>query len=124
MAKAGVTVWAGRVISALPLLLFAFGIVFGLTQQQAMRDGMAKMGWPADMGWYIVGLEAVSALLYAIPKTSVLGAVMLTGYLGGAIATHLRIHDPMVVMPAIVALVVWLGIYLREPRLRKILPFR
>lgn len=69
-------------------------------------------------------LELACAVFYAIPRTAVLGAVLLTGYLGGAIATHVRIGDPASVGPLILALIAWGGLYLREQRLRALLPIR
>jgi hypothetical protein len=68
-------------------------------------------------------LELSCVILYAIPQTAILGAVLLTGYLGGAIATHVRVHDNFI-SPAIGGILVWLGVYLRDPRVRALLPIR
>jgi hypothetical protein len=81
------------------------------------------MGYPPSANLLIPILEAICAVLYMIPQTSVLGAVLLTGYLGGATASHIRIGEAPIV-PLVVAAFVWLGIYLREPRLRAVLPLR
>jgi hypothetical protein len=69
-------------------------------------------------------IEICCALLYAIPRTAVLGAVLLTGYLGGAIATHVRVGDPSFVTPLVLGMIAWAGLYLRDPRLRALLPLR
>ena len=69
-------------------------------------------------------VEMCCAILYIIPATSILGAILMTGYLGGATATHVRLLDPAFIAPVIVGILVWLGLLLREPRLRALLPFR
>jgi DoxX-like family len=115
--------WAGVIISALPAILFFVTGVFPFINPAAAAEGTAHMGYPAHLGVVISILEIGCAIIYVIPRTSVLGAVLLTGYLGGATASHIRIGEPPV-LPLVVAALVWLGIYLREPRLRSVLPLR
>ena len=84
---------------------------------------------PLYRGWSILGLilgilEISCTLIYIIPRTAVLGAILLTGYLGGATATHVRISDPKVVVPIIVGILIWLGLFLRDRRVRALIPFR
>jgi hypothetical protein len=84
---------------------------------------MAKLGWSDKLAIALGVTEILSTILYLIPQTSVLGAILVTGYMGGAIATHLRIGEPFFVQAGI-GVFVWLGLYLREPRLRALLPLR
>jgi hypothetical protein len=115
--------WTGIIISALPSILFIVTGVFPFINPAAAQAGTAHMGYPASVGVVISVLEIGCVILYMIPQTSVLGAVLLTGYLGGATASHIRIGEPPL-LPLVVAAFVWLGIYLREPRLRAVLPLR
>jgi hypothetical protein len=121
--KADKTTWAGRVLTVLTLPVFLGGIYMMLTKNPQALEGMAKVGWPASAVPTILTLEIVCLALYLIPPTAVLGAVLLTGYLGGAVATHLRAGESPA-MPIVVGALVWAGIYLREPRLWKLLPIR
>lgn len=115
--------WAGRVLSALTAPLFLMGVYMMLTKDPRALEGLVKYGWPESAVTTIALLELVSLVLYLVPPTSVLGATLLTGYLGGAVATHLRAGEPAV-MPVVVGVVVWGGLWLREPRLRALLPLR
>ena len=114
---------AGIIISALVSILFLMGPAFVFINPAAAAKGTEHMGYPPSANLLIPILEIVCAILYMIPQTSVLGAVLLTGYLGGATASHIRIGEPPIA-PLVVAAFVWLGIYLREPRLRTLLPLR
>ena len=115
--------WTGRVLSTLAVLMMASGAIMKLMKPEFQIEGMEKLGWPERYAVVLGILELTCTLIYAIPRTSVLGAVLLTGYLGGAIATHLRVGDP-VFGPLIPAAFIWAGLYLREPRLRTLLPLR
>lgn len=116
--------WTGRVISALLVLLLVPGIVMGFTHNPQALEGMKKFGWTEDALVLTAVLMMISAVLYLIPQTAVLGAIILTGYLGGAVATHLRIHDPGWPLPVVSGILVWLALYLRDPRLRELVPLR
>lgn len=116
-------VWTGRVLSALPALLLLFSAAMKFRQPPELIEGLGRMGWPTSLAAPLGVVELIATLLYIIPQTSVLGAILLTGYLGGAIATHVRIADPFLPQAA-VGVVIWLGIYLREPRLWPLLPLR
>jgi hypothetical protein len=120
-SKAGL--WTGRVLSALAILLFFFTAAFGMLKPEVSRQGFAHYGYPDGAMLRITIVEVVCAVLYAIPRTSVFGAILLTGYLGGATATHVRVSEPFF-LPIIVGVVVWLGLYLREQRLRALVPLR
>jgi DoxX-like family len=115
--------WAGRIVTALPVLLFVFTGMFGLRKPDIAREGFAHYGYPAGALVRITIVELACAIVYAIPRTSVLGAILLTGYLGGATATHVRVGEPFF-LPIVVGVVVWLGIFLRDGRLRVLIPLR
>lgn len=119
-------VWAGRVVSALPVLLLTMSAVMKFSGDPEMLKGFTGMfGYPADTLVPIGVVELACVVLYAIPHTAVLGAVLLTGYLGGAIATHVRIDDTAnIVSPVIAGVLVWLGLWLRDRRVRDLLPLR
>lgn len=116
-------VWAGRVLSALPALMLLFSAGMKLAGPPALADGFKHLGYPLSMAVGLGILELSCTLLYLIPRTAVLGAILLTGYLGGAVATHLRVGDPFIA-PALLGVVVWGGLFLRDARLRALIPLR
>jgi hypothetical protein len=122
-AASGKAVWTGRVITAVVSLLFLFSAGMKFVGGADVRQGMAHLGLPEPMIIPLGILEAACTVIYLIPATSVLGAILLAGYIGGAICTHWRVGDPFLPQVAI-GLVVWLGIYLREPRLKALIPLR
>jgi len=115
--------WAGYILSALPVPLLLMSAVMKFLQPPDVVEGFTHLGWPADLAVALGILEVTCTVLYAIPRTAVLGAILLTGYLGGAIATHVRIGEPFWVQ-ALLGVVVWLGLYLRDRRLRELIPLR
>ena len=115
--------WAGRIISALPVLLMLFGAVLAVVKPATITEGMARYGYPERYAHRILIVEMACVALYAIPQTAVLGAILLTGYLGGATATHVRAAEPFI-MPVIVGVLVWLGLFFRDARVRTLIPFR
>src|SRR5947207_12090866 len=83
--------WTGRIISAIPVLMMgALGLVMFFAFPEKVTEGMTKYGYPTNVGRPLLIAEVVCALLYLVPQTAVLGAILLTGYLGGAVATHVR----------------------------------
>jgi DoxX-like family len=116
--------WAGRIISALPVVLMVFGGAFGVLKPDVVVPGFAHFGYPERLLLPICIVEIACAIVYAIPRTSVLGAILLTGYLGGATATHVRIGDPLFFIPVILGVLVWGGLFLRDDRLRALIPLR
>lgn len=119
----GKVVWIGRVITGIVSLLFLFSAGMKFVGGAEVKEGMAHLGLPESMIIPLGILEAACTVIYLIPATSALGAVLLAGYIGGAICTHWRVGDPFLPQVAI-GLVVWLGIYLREPRLKALIPIR
>ena len=116
-------IWGGRVISGLLACLLAMSAAMKLVGGREVIEGFARMGLPESLRVPLGVLELVCVLVYAFPATSVMGAILLTGYVGGAIVTHLRIGEPVVFQIAL-GLLVWLGLYLRESRLKSLLPLR
>jgi DoxX-like family len=118
---------AGRVLGGLVVLFLLFDGAMKLVPLAAVMDTMAQLGWPADAATArMLGLLTIAcALLYAVPRTSVLGAILLTGYLGGAVATHARIGSPLfshVLFGVYLGAMAWGGLWLRDPRLRALIP--
>ena len=114
----------GRAIfSGLALLVFALTAMLGMLNPAAAAQASAHYGYPDGSMARIAIVELVCVLLYAIPRTSVLGAILLTGYLGGAISTHVRAGEPFI-LPLAVGVIIWLGLFLRDARLRDLLPLR
>ena len=121
--KPGKKAKIGFVMSVLAVLPFVPSAIMKFTGSPQLVEGWNHFAWPANMVIPIAIIEAASVVLYLIPRFSVLGAILLTGYLGGAMATHLRLGEP-VVMHVILGILVWGGLYLRDARLRELIPFR
>lgn len=117
------TFWAGWLLTIPPVALLLFSASMKLSGSPEAAKGFEHLGWSMDKALTLAVLEITSTLLFLIPQTAVLGAVLLTGYMGGAIATHLRLGEPVIIQTAI-GVVVWLALFVREPRLRALLPFR
>lgn len=116
--------WAGRALSGLAVLFLGFDAIFKLVASEAAASASAQLGWSASKIFGLGVLELVCLAAYVVPRTRVLGAVLWTGYLGGAIATHLRIDDPLfshTLFPIYVAALIWGGLWLRDRRVRALL---
>ena len=123
VAAGGTMVWIGRAVSALISLLFALSAGMKLKGGAEVLQGMAHLGLPESLMVPLGILEISCVAIYLIPATSVLGAILLTGYIGGAILAHLRIGEP-IFMQVTLGGCVWLGLYLRENRLKQLIPVR
>lgn len=117
-------VLTGRVISGFAALFLLTDGVMLIARFKPYVDGLVQFGYPAHLAVPIGVALTVATLLYVLPRTSVLGAIILTGYLGGAAASHIRMEDPLFGTSIVFGVLVWLGLYLREPRLRALVPFR
>ncbi|MDB4969678.1 MAG: rane protein [Myxococcales bacterium] len=116
--------WTGRVLSALPVLGMLVSAAVKLSHQPKMVEVFTgKLGYSESALKGIAALELICVVLYAIPRTAVFGAILLTAYLGGAVATHVRVSDPFSA-PIILGVLAWIGLWLREPRLRQLAPLR
>ncbi len=117
-------VWAGRVLSTILVLLMLLDGIMKLWKPPEVVKATVELGYPEDVILGLGILVLVCTVLYAIPRTAVLGAVLLTGWLGGATASHLRHGDPLLfdVIPAVFGALVWGALYLRDARVRALLP--
>jgi DoxX-like family len=119
---------ASYVMSGLVILFLLFDAGIKLVPLDVVTQASAELGLPTDPGFArtLAILTLIGVVLYAIPRTSVLGAILLTGYMGGAIATHLRIGSPLfshVLFGFYLGVLIWGGLYLRDVRVRKLIPF-
>jgi hypothetical protein len=115
--------WAGWILSVLPALLLIFSAVMKFLAPPSVVQGFVHLGYPAGIAFGLGIIELACTAVYLIPCTSVLGAILLTGYLGGATASTLRVGDPYLMTP-ILGVLLWGGLYLRDPRLRVLIPLR
>ena len=122
-AQANKLIWAGRILSALPVFALLGSGVMKLTQSPQVIENLTKFGYQPGQIVSIGIVEILCTILYLIPRTSVLGAILLTGYLGGATATHVRISDAFIA-PVLVGAMVWGGLFFRDPRIRALIPLR
>ena len=114
----------GWELSGLLGAMLTLSATFKFVQPEDLqKEFVGRLGYPASTGVPIGVTKLSCVVLFLIPQTSVLGAILLTGYLGGAVATHVRVHD-LFIGPVIFGVVAWLALYLREPRIRELLPFR
>ncbi|HKD81967.1 MAG TPA: DoxX family protein [Candidatus Angelobacter sp.] len=115
--------WTGRIISGLIVLFLLSTSIYGITNAAKLAPQAAKYGYPEGAMLKIQITCIICALLYAFPRTAILGAILLTGYLGGATSTHVRASEPFF-FPILVAVLAWGAIFLRDERLRALLPLR
>jgi len=125
MSGANRTVTIGRVLSALAILFLTFDVAIKLVQLPVVGETLTQLGYPGDLGLTIGIVELVCLVLYIVPRTAVLGAILWTAVFGGAVATHIRVDSPLfshVLFGVYLGLLLWGGLYLRNPRLRDLLP--
>jgi hypothetical protein len=119
--------WAGRFLSGFAVLFLLFDATIKVLQLPVAVQGTTQLGYPESVIFGLGLVQLVCLAVYLVPRTSLLGAVLWTGYLGGAIATHVRIGNPLfshILFPTYVAAFLWAGLWLRDERLRAVLPFR
>lgn len=117
--------WAGRILSGLAAAFLAVDAVVKLLQLEPAIKGTAELGYPVGVVFPLGIVLAICVGLYIVPRTRVLGAILLTGYLGGAVATHVRVSGPLashVLSPVYFGVVLWLGLWLRDSKLRALVP--
>jgi len=118
--------WTGRILSALVVLFLIFDGVTKAMKVRMVTEAMAPLGLPMSLTVPIGVILLACTALYVIPSTSILGAILLTGYLGGAVMIQLRVGNPLysqTLFPVYFGVLLWLGVYLREARLRALIPF-
>lgn len=116
-------VLAGKIISILCILFLLFDAIMKVIKESHSIEGSAQLGWPVDQVQSIGITLLIATILYAVPRTAILGAILLTGYLGGAIAIMVRAGEPLY-FASVFGILVWAGLYLRDERLRKLIPFK
>ena len=116
--------WTGRVMSALPILLVLMSSIMKLMKLPGVVEGFARAGLAGHLILPVGIIELVCVVVYAIPRTSVLGAILMTGLLGGATVTTLRVGNPTYPMPVVLGMLAWGGLYLRDLRVRQLIPLR
>jgi len=127
MAQASVSkgaLWTGRVMSALPVFIVLMGSVMKLMRLPAVHEGFARAGLSDSLIVPVGLIELICVITYVIPATAVLGAILMTGLLGAACLTSLRIADPTYPLPVILGMLAWGGLFMRDPRVRALIPFR
>ena len=119
-----IRLWAGRIISALAGLFLLIDGIMKLVKPPIVVEATVKLGYPESVILGLGGVLLACTILYLVPRTAVLGAILLTGYLGGAIATHVRVGDAYfsIIFPLILGAMLWGGLYLRNERLRSLVP--
>ncbi len=117
-------IWAGRVISAIPVLLMLFSGVLKLMKPPSLVQGFAQAGFAENLIIIIGVLECLSCVVYMIPRTAVLGAILMTGYLGGATVTNMRAGSMAYILTVLLGVFVWGGLFFRDARIRALLPLR
>ena len=119
--------WAGRIMSGLGVAFLLMDGVMKLFKPAVVREAFCRLGYPESEIIGVGVLLLMCTALYLIPRSSIFGAILLTGFLGGAVATHVRVGDPLlshVLFPTYIAALLWVGLYLREPRLRALVPLK
>jgi hypothetical protein len=118
--------WAGIVVSGVVVVFLIFDAVIKLIPLEVVNETMTQLGYPAGLARGLGVITLVCTILYILPRTSVLGAILLTAYLGGAVATHVRISNPLfshTLFGVYLGAMIWGGLYLRDRRLRELIPF-
>lgn len=116
--------WTSYVLSALPVLFMTMSSAMKLVHPPMIVEGFAKNGMTVTDVTVLGVIELLCVVVYLIPRTAVLGAVLVTGYLGGAIMVHVRAHETALVTPLILGMCAWGGLFMRDPRIRELLPLR
>src|SRR5215467_11700750 len=116
--------WAGRLITAFTVAFLLFDTMVKVLNLPVAVEGTVRLGYPAGLVMYIGIVELICLALYLYPRTAVLGAILLTGYLGGATATQVRVGDPWFIFPVVVGVLVWAGLFLRNGRLHPLFPLQ
>lgn len=124
VAKTSGSVWGGRILSGAPALFLAVDGVMKLFKPAVVVEGTVQLGFPESSIIALGIVLLISTILYAAPRTAILGAILLTGYLGGAVATHVRVRDSWfnILFPVVFGALLWGGLWLRNSRVRNLLP--
>ncbi len=121
------SLWAGRIISLLVILFMLFDGVIHIMKIPAVTQSFVQLGYSLNVITPLAVIELLCVLLYVIPRTSILGAILLTGYLGGAVDSNVRAGNPLfsfILFPVYIGVLMWGGLYLRSKRLRSLVPIK
>ena len=113
--------WSGRIIGTLPVLLILFASVIKLMHSPAVVEGFRKAGFSEHLILVVGVVELICSIVYLIPATRVLGAILLTGLMGGATATNVRVGDPSYIVTIVFGILIWAGLFMRDIRVREFL---
>jgi len=116
--------WTGYILTALIALFLLFDCSVKILRLTTAMEANARLGYPASVILPIGIAELICLILFIVPRTSILGAILLTGYLGGATATQVRLEDPWFFFPIVIGILAWAGLFLRDARLRSLVPLR
>jgi|SRR5215472_16858694 len=116
--------WPGRIITGLTVLFLIFDAIVKVLKLPVAVEGTVRLGYPARLVLAIGLAELLCLATYLYPRTAVLGAILLTGYLGGATATQVRVENPWFAFPIVIGVLVWAGLFLRNERLRDLVPIQ
>jgi DoxX-like protein len=125
--RSSVMLWTGRVMSAIVVLFLLMDAGMKLADVAPVKEAAQQLGWPLTLDRVLGVIDLACLVLYAVPRTAVLGAILMTGLLGGAIAAHLRLLDPLfthTLFGVYLGLLAWGGLWLRDARLRALIPLR
>ena len=120
-------IWAGWIITGLISAFMLLDAAMKLAKPKPVIDAFARTGWPTELSATLGVILLVSTVLYLIPRTEILGAILLTGYLGGAVATNLRLENPLfsnTLFPVYFGVLVWGGLWLRDRKIQELIPMR
>ena len=123
-APSAAVLWVSRVLSGLVVGMLVLSAAFKVSGSEKVAEGFARAGFSLHLLPVLAAIELTCALLYAIPRTAVLGAILVTGYFGGAIVTHLRAGETALVTPLLLGVLAWAGLFLRDARVRALIPLR
>ncbi len=126
MATSTTMLWSGRIMTALPVLFLLLDAGIHIANIPVVVETMAGLGWAADKGPLLGIIELICLALYIMPRTSIIGAILLTGYLGGAVATNVRVDNPLFsheLFPVYIGVLLWGGLYLRKEQVRALFSF-
>ncbi|MGC2617487.1 MAG: DoxX family protein [Acidobacteriaceae bacterium] len=119
--------WSGRILTGLIAAFMLLDAIMKFVKPKPVADAFLRTGWPIELSVVLGGMLLVSTLLYLVPRTEILGAILLTGYLGGAVATNLRLENPLfsnTLFPVYFGILVWGTLWLRDPRIAALIPIR
>jgi hypothetical protein len=116
-------IWTGRILSFLPALFLLLDAIMKFIKPAVVLDTTVQLGYPAGVIVPLGAVLLISTVLYLIPRTSVIGAILLTGYLGGAVATHVRVGAGIfpIIFPVVMGMLIWAGLYLRDQRVQAVI---